>query len=260
MSDYSLNAKISYRQDLNDELMIIRVSPLSGEVPDFTPGQYAELALPDPQDLAENKKIPRRSLSIASAPSEKNYLEFYVVLVPNGYLTPKLWKLKVGDKIWLGPKVKGKFSLDPVPPTSNLIMLSTGTGLAPYVSMLRHFKGQKRWNSFTLFHGVRYERDLGYRAELEELAKTTDNFFYIPSCTRETNESWRGETGRINTLLEKNVYQEITDIPLDPANCQVFLCGNPEMIDSTNLLLESKGFKPYSKKTADGNIHFERYW
>ena len=264
MPTYEKNATLVYRKDLNPELSIIRVKPDEGVVPEFAPGQYAELAIPDEEPQAEDapkKKMVRRSYSIASAPKVKDALEFYVVLVEDGALTPKLWDLKVGDRLWLGPKIKGKFTIDPMPKGSDAIMVSTGTGLAPFLSMLEEFKEDAPWNRIVLIHGVRLAQDLGYKEDLEKIAEANPNVIYIPMCTREPEDSsWAGPRGRVNKIFESSeAFEKASGIPLDPEKCHVFLCGNPAMIDTVQEQLEGQGFKPHKKKDP-GNIHFERYW
>lgn len=261
-----MQARLVSRVDLTPEAMIIKVLPEHDALPEFIPGQYAELAVPKPGET----KIIRRAYSIASAPDEKDGLEFYLVLVPGGDVTPNLFQLKPGDQLWLGPKIKGKFILDDVPSNKNLVMISTGTGIAPFVSMLRHYQGQNReqqngeqqnrWQRFILIHGVRQEIDLGYRSELEHFSQENQNVHYLPTVSRAGQDSsWSGIRGRVQVVLEEGHYQSIVGVPLDPATTHVFLCGNPEMIDSMEVLLGQKGFQTHSKKNP-GNIHLERYW
>lgn len=257
MTEYKNNATILSRVDLNPELMVLKVRPDDGDVPPFEPGQYGELALPE---LIQSPKLERRAYSIASAKGTRDHLEFYVVYVAGGALTAKLWELQTGDRVWLGPKVKGKFTLDPVPPGSDLVAIATGTGLAPFVSMYRSYRQSSKWNTFTIIHGVRHAKDLGYYDELIGYAAEDPRFFYIPTVTRAAaEEHWSGHTGRVNTIFEDGSYQRVTARPFEAANCQIFLCGNPDMIDSLEQFLAARGFKNHSKKEP-GQIHFERYW
>ncbi|MCB0344875.1 MAG: ferredoxin--NADP reductase [Bdellovibrionales bacterium] len=262
-----MNAIVSQQQHVADGLWIVRVKPDSGEVPEFVAGQYAELGFPQdaldgsqcPPD-SEKRKIVRRAYSIASAPSDRAGLEFFIVRVDEGQLTPKLYGLDVGDRVWLGPKIKGKFTLEEIPRDKNLIMVSTGTGLAPYVSMLREYGANPPWKRFVVIHGVRNSHDLGYREELEQAAKSDPRVIYIPSVTREPEGSnWSGLRGRVNTLLEPEAFERIAGFELSPEDCHVFLCGNPDMITSVQESLEARGFSKHSKRSP-GNIHFERYW
>ncbi len=253
------NATIISRVDTGPDLMIIRVRPDVGEVPEFLPGQYAELAFPS-DDGTASQRLVRRAYSIASAADVRDHFEFYVVHVPDGVVTPKLWTTREGGRLWLGSKVKGKFTLDGIPPKKDLVMVATGTGIAPYVSMIRSYRGVGRWRKVIVIHGARLAHDLGYRAELEELSGKDDSIVYIPTLTREPEgSSWRGFRGRVLEVLAPEVFLKLVGEPLDPAQCEVFLCGNPQMIDDAEELLKSRGFREHHKKNP-GNLHFERYW
>jgi ferredoxin--NADP+ reductase len=257
MSEYGNNATILSREDINPELMVLKVRPDSGVIVPFEPGQYGELALPE---LIQSAKLQRRAYSIASAKTTEDHYEFYVVCVQDGAITTKLWELKAGDRLWLGPKVKGKFTLEPVPPDSNIISIATGTGLAPFVSMYRSYRNTGKWRSFTIIHGVRFPHDLGYADELRAHAASDPNFFYIPTVTRAADgEGWTGHHGRVNTVFEDGTYEKVAGRKFEPSTCQLFLCGNPEMIDSMESFLIGRGFKLHQKKEP-GQIHLERYW
>ena len=241
-------------------------------MPQFEPGQFATLAMPrnappishgddypegDPRWL----KLWRRAYSIASSPLEREHLEFYVVMVDEGKLTPKLWHCKGGGRIWLDPRIKGEFTLHGVPDDKNLVMISTGTGLAPYVSMLKTYRRTGRWKRFIILHGARLSDDLGYREELMQIAAEDPSVFYMPTCTREAaGSAWDGQRGRVNVALEDDkLYEHCTGTRLDPADTHVFLCGNPDMLNQCEAILHQRGFVTQTKKQP-GNIHLERYW
>jgi len=263
------NATLIYRKDLTRDLAIFRIKP-DGGVPDFTAGQFATIGLPKPEptdpveiEKAKKRKGPaliRRAYSIASPPSEKDYLELYVALVEDGQLTPKLWELQDGDRLFCDPKLRGHFTMEDVPDNMNLCMLSTGTGLAPFISMLKQHMASGRWKRFIVLHGVRYQDDLGYRDELENLAYKHKDILYVPALSREPKDSpWKGLRGRIPLVLDPDVWDIYLGIELDPTDTHFFLCGNPGMIDGVTPMLEERGFTIDSKKEP-GNIHFERYW
>lgn len=263
MSGNELNARIESKSEVTDGLWVLRVTPESQKIPPFVPGQYAELGLPESQLNGSSEggdKIIRRAYSIASAPSDGKSLEFYIVEVDGGALTPALCKREPGDLIWLGPKIKGKFTLDEIPEGKNLIMVSTGTGIAPFVSMLREYRDRGKWSHFIIVHGARYAADLGYRDELQAAAASDPTVKYLSSVTREPDDSsWDGERGRVGELLKPGKFRQLTGLELDPETCEVFLCGNPEMITSVQEQLAEVGFKKHSRKSP-GNLHFERYW
>jgi len=257
MTDRPLNATVASRQDLNARLAVVSIAPDGWELPAFEPGQYTTLGLTDPQ---HDGKLVARVFSIASAPGT-GALEFYIQLVKEGTFTTLLWPHVVGDKLWLSPRVAGQFTLDGVPPGKDLVFVSTGTGLAPFMSMLRRYRGQGRWRRCLLAHGARTVDELGYRAELQDLARSDATFVYAPMLTREPERpgGWSGLRGRVQTLLADGLYERLAGSPLDPARCHVFLCGNPEMVDDFEQRLLPLGFTPHTA-AKPGNIHFERYW
>jgi ferredoxin--NADP+ reductase len=249
--------------------LILRVRPDSADYA-FTPGQFAVLGLlaqaprvpeadseevvPDPQ------KMIRRAYSISSASVERAYLEFYLALVTSGELTPRLFALPHGSRLFLGPKASGFFTLDRVAPGKAVILVATGTGLAPYVSMLRTLLISETTRRFVVLHGARCSWDLGYRAELESLARLRPNFTYIPTITRpEQDPHFRGQTGRIQKLIADGLVEELSRVRLDPAEADVFLCGNPDMIEQVKSLLLARGFTADHGKQI-GTVHVEEYW
>lgn len=268
------NATLLSRQDLTHELAIVRIRYDDGDVPDFLPGQFTTLGLPpDPSEEPappENEaaarrrnrvKLVRRAYSIASSPLERDALEFYIVVVEGGRFTPKLWNLQPGDRLFMDRRISGHFTLEGVPDGKDLVMISTGTGLAPFVSMYKTYRGQNRWRKFVVIHGTRLACDLGYRAELQAFAKDDPSLIYLPSCTREpVGSEWQGMRGRVHHLLEPEAYQRLVGDPLDPAHAHVFLCGNPQMIDECEANLTGRGFVVKNREHPEGTVHFERYW
>lgn len=247
-----LNGELIYRRDLTRELIIIRVRPDAG-VANFLPGQYLAIGLPgsaprvswaNPEDhLPPPDKIIKRAYSVASAPSEKRYYEFYISLLADGIFTSRLAALKVGDRLFIAPKVTGTFTLNDVPRDKNLFLVSTGTGLAPYISMISDPITEGR--DITIVHGVRKLTDLAYQEEIKKFP----NVRYKPFVSREDNlPSWC-QKGRVSAFF----------CELSPDQGHVFMCGNPDMIEEGEKILCEKGFVVHSKKTP-GNLHVEKYW
>jgi ferredoxin--NADP+ reductase len=270
--DALYNATLVERQDLTDELAMVRVLPDAG-VPGYKPGQYATLGLmPDPTTelgkiQAAKKglaKLVLRPYSLSSSPLDERGLETYLALVPDGAFTPLAWNLGEGDRLYVAPKCKGKFTLDGIPADRKLVAIATGTGLAPFVSMIRTYRETGRWQRFAIVHGVRYRGDLGYRAELEAFAEKDESITYISTCSREAEPEgqgdWFGLRGRVNVAVEEKAFNDLAGFPLDPEDCHVLLCGNPAMIDEMTDLLVARGFTPKDRQHPDGNIHFEKYW
>lgn len=263
------NATLIGREEINPQLVVMRVQP-DGPLFDFKPGQFAVLGLLGREPRVaeataedsppESEKLIRRAYSIASSSVERRYLEFFLTLITSGALTPRLFALKHGGRLFLGPKASGVFTLDRVPPGKAVILIATGTGLAPYISMLRTLLMNDTQRRYVVVHGARYSWDLGYRGELETLARLRPNFTYIPSITRaDQDPTFRGHTGRIQALLELGVVEREAGLPLEPSAADVFLCGNPDMINSVKGMLAARGFTPDHGKEI-GTIHVEEYW
>lgn len=255
-----LNATVVERINVTPELVILRIKP-DTEIPEFTPGQYVALGLfpeaPRPGDFPPERDAPspgkliKRAYSIGSSPHERGYLEFYIAIVPDGGLTSRLALVKEGDRIFLAPKITGTFTLHDVPGESNLVLVSTGTGIAPYMAMLRTPSTWTIGRKITIVHGVRYPKDLAYRDELSKY-ESEGQLRYLPIVSRE-DPAWQGERGHLQRLFEKGM------ITLNPASDHVFLCGNPAMIEEMERMLLSRGFIVHARKTP-GNLHLEKYW
>jgi ferredoxin--NADP+ reductase len=266
-----LNAVVAQRMEVAAGLIVLRVVPEGWTVPDFKPGQYVvlglpgstmrcELSLPEETPAAADKLI-KRAYSIASSSVAKQYLEFYINLVPSGALTPRLFALRVGDRLWLSSKITGMFTLDQVPAGQHIVMIATGTGLAPYMSMLRTELVGGSTRRTAVIHGARHSWELGYQSELMTMAHLCPNFTYIPCVSRPTDEKirWAGLAGRVQGVWESPALERVWGFAPSPANAHVFLCGNPAMIDDMIVILKRQGYNEH-KPRAPGNIHCEHYW
>lgn len=251
-----LNARVVWREDIHPDLSIVRIRPDQEPVPPFKPGQFVTIGLRDEHADDSPPRFTRRTYSITSAPNVRDYVELYVNLVRKGELTPRLWTIHEGGRLYLKPAVGGTFTLDEVPKGKDLVMVATGTGLGPYISMLRHFRGAARWRKFVIIHGVRKVADLGYRHELETAAKSDASVLYLPTVTR---EGWPGLRGRVQDVLFTDLYSQRVGAPLSPEQCHVFLCGNPEMVEGVESELVARGFRRH-KRREPGTVHKEAYW
>ncbi|MEE9393572.1 MAG: ferredoxin--NADP reductase [Planctomycetota bacterium] len=267
-----LNAVLVQRVEISPGLAVFRFEPDGWDLHSYQPGQFGVLGLPGQARRAVGaaieetpsppEKMIKRAYSIASGSNQLEFIEFYVVMVPEGALTPRLFALEIGDRVWLSPEMKGHFTLEDVPADANLALISTGTGLAPFMSMARtHLPedGHRRWS---IFHGVRGRKDLGYRQELTSLSQVCNHLDYIPILSRGSEEAmpWNGETGHINHLFERHYLDEKWGFPMKPENTHVFLCGNPAMIEGMKTMLQNRGFEMHKPKEHSGQIHIESYW
>lgn len=268
---YEPNAVLTQRIEVAPGLCILRIAPEGWKLPDFTPGQFAVIGLPagaprvplsDPEEPpVDPGRLIRRAYSIASSSLSREYLELFVTLVTSGELTPRLFALKPGDRLWLGPKLTGMFTLREVPREAHVVMAATGTGLAPYMSMLRtelECGGPRR---MAVLHGARHSWDLGYTAELFTMQRLCPNFTYVPSVSRPKDEAapWSGAVGYVQDLWTRGEVARAWGFPPTPANTHVLLCGNPGMIDTMTKVLEGEGFRVHEPR-APGQIHVEKYW
>ncbi len=266
------NATLIERIAVTPHLVILRVKPDDSDF-NFIPGQFTVLGLTwaspslpgtDRSEYPEAKseRLIRRAYSISSGSREKEYIEFYISLVTSGELTPRIFQLAVGDRLFMGKKATGVFTLDRVDAQKNIVLVATGTGLAPYISMVRSMALDESCptRSIAILHGARYSWDLGYRAELESLAKTCENFHYVPIITRpEKDTSWDGRTGRLNEWISKPDLAAVCQVPIDGAVTEFFLCGHPDMVVSCAELLTEKGYVEATRKEP-GTLHLEKYW
>jgi ferredoxin--NADP+ reductase len=218
------NAELLERIDVGPTLTIFRVAPVEGPVPAFEAGQFTNLGVghaPAPG----KRPLLRRALSIASSPNEREHLEFYIRLVEDGELTPRLFELRPGASLWLDSRVYGRFTLEDVPPGSNLLMVATGTGLAPFVSMLRTYRGTDRWRRCVLLESSRCAAELGYRAELVRLESEDPTFTYRPTLDARARAAPErlARAARAGAGLARagGVPADISDEPLDSATWQV---------------------------------------
>ncbi len=296
------NATVAWLHKTHSDLMILRVRP-DFPVPPHKPGQYSTLGLGnwEPrhpgcqlEDLApgDETKLARRAYSIGCSVLDEHsqlldvahsgWLEFYVVLVretgkPQGpALTPRLFLLREGDRLFLGEKITGHFTLDPVKPGDTVLFLSTGTGEAPHDYMLWELLRRGHTGRILAACCVRYRRDLAYLPMHEELMRRYPSYTFLSLTTREADNA--GRKVYVQDLIRSGQLEERLGQQLDPARTHVYLCGNPSMIGVPTKapqtgqrvypqpagaieILEQRGFQadqPNAK--IKGTIHFEEYW
>lgn len=266
-----LNTVVLQRIEVAPGLIILRLAPDGWELPAFEAGQFAVAGLPgsaprcdfsDPDDPDRDPdKLIRRAYSVASSSLDKQYLELYVALVRSGALTPRLFALKPGDRLWLGKKISGMFTLGSVPAGANLALIATGTGLAPYMSMLRGELLCDPSRRVAVLLGARHSWDLGYRSELITMGRSCPRFSYLPVISRPDEEAlaWAGHTGYVQDLWTRGVLEESLGLKPTPENTHVLLCGNPAMIEGMVKTLAAEGYAEHSRKSP-GQIHVEKYW
>jgi len=237
--DKHYTARILQRKDLAEDLWLIRVDP--GGPFTFKAGQYATLGVEH-----DGKRI-ERAYSIVSSPYEEG-LEFFIELVPQGELTPKLYRLQVGDTMLCRKLAKGRFTIDLRSGRTNHLLLATVTGIAPFVSYVRTL--YKDWKSggtpmpgphkFYCVQGGSRSSEFGYREELERIAAEVPWFKYVPTISRPwEGTAWTAQTGRVDDLIR--MYVHAWD--LKPENTTGYLCGHPSMCETGQGILSRAGWQ-----------------
>ena len=265
-----LNAVVTLSNEVSPWLRILQVSPDGWELPDFVPGQYTTLGLYGSTPrcaIAEAESSPpdatkliRRAYSIVSSPLVRDFMQFYISLVPDGVFTPRLFSLKIGDRVWLSQRIIGLFTFDRVPADANVILIANGSGLAPFVSMLSTHLELSTQRRVVLVHGVRHSWDLGYRSTLMAMQHLRPHFTYLPVISRPALEPipWKGATGHVQDVWVNGVLEQACGFRPKP-DTHVFLCGSPNMIESMSEVLARDGFVEQTPNKP-GQIHVERYW
>ena len=270
MSVKELNSVLAQKVEVAPGLVIMRVVPDGWTLPEYLPGQFAVLGLPgsaprcagsEPEEEpADAGKMVSRAYSIASSPLDRGFLEFYIILVETGALTPRLLNLEIGDRVWLSPKITGRFTLEDIPSDANIVLMGTGTGVAPYVSMARTVLGASR-RRMVIIHGCRHSWELGYASELTSMQRLNRALTYLPLISRPQREpiGWTGLTGYVQDVWSKGILDEQWGFHPTPDDTHILLCGNPAMIEDVEELIQQEGFSEHTRKSA-GQYHVERYW
>jgi ferredoxin--NADP+ reductase len=305
------NATVTFAKQVTEALLILRVKPDAGhEIKTFLPGQYSTLGLISSEkgrgpcdrsdDTLENARFIKRAYSISHAMADTNgqklqklasalidpktgEIEFYIALVTNTgddklpALTPRLFNLKTGDRLFIGPP-KGHYLLDEedIKAQKHFIFCSTGTGLAPHNAFVFQLLQQHYTAPITVITCSTLSDTHAYEEEYRALTQQYSNLKYISLVTREKNQPKR----YIQNLFENQMQllQSEYQIPVKKESAVIYLCGNPAMIGAWKEdpitkakiyppgtsgmieILEKQGMQLNSKKEPHGQIHFEKYW
>lgn len=248
MSEW-IPGKITQIKYWTDQLFSIHVT---AKINTFIPGQFTKIG------IQTHNKFIKRAYSYLNSSNNQN-LEFYIVKIPSGLLTPKLHNLNVGDTLMISKKSYGKFILSEIPTCKNLWMIASGTGISPYLSILQSF--DKRLNNFSkiiLIHAVRYLKNLNYLFILNRLKNFYKNQLIVQTIlSREYSP--HSLFGHIPDLIENHFLEKKINLNINQHD-HIMLCGNPKMITNTkNILYKKYGMTTHSYKKT-GHITQERYW
>lgn len=228
----------------------------------FSAGQYARIGLPSDGEMIW------RAYSMVSAPSEEP-LEFFGVLIPGGYFSGKLKELHTGAPIWIEMENYGFMTPDRFIDGEDLWMLATGTGLGPFISILRDPAIWRQFKRLILVHSVRHEAELAYQSELigmqaAALTSTEQASLQLIQCVTQNEVVTEIPIVprlkmRITTAIKSGELEQLTQRPLDVKTARVMICGNPQMIEDTRKLLHQRGMKPCRRLQAREFLT-ENYW
>jgi ferredoxin--NADP+ reductase len=252
---------------MTPDLMVLRVDT-DRPRETFEAGQYTVLGLYGWEKRSENSlaeavpaekdQLIQRPYSIASAKTQLKQLEFYISQVKSGQLTPRLFHLKLGDRLYVSKRIVGVFTLADTPEGKDIAMIATGTGIAPYISFLRSYLVNRPDSRMVVVQGAAKQWDLGYYSELSFLEESFPNFHYLPTLT-DADSTWTGCELWIEEMLDEGVIEAKTGITVDPGETHFFLCGNPEMIKHLSAQLADYGYEKHTRRNP-GSLHVEEFW
>ncbi|KAA8998586.1 ferredoxin--NADP(+) reductase [Affinibrenneria salicis] len=244
-----VNGKIVQVESWTESLFSIRVH---APIAPFTAGQYAKLGLE-----IDGERI-QRAYSYVNAPSDES-LEFYLVTVPEGKLSPRLHALRPGDELMITRDSAGFFVLQEVPPCDTLWMLATGTAIGPFLSILQEGKDLERFRHIVLVHAARFARDLSYLPLMQQLQQRYHDKLRIQTVVSR-EEAAGSLTGRVPALIESGALEAAVGLPLNSETGHVMLAGNPQMVRDTQVMLKEQRQMARHLRRRPGHITSENYW
>ena len=243
-----VDAKVIENHHWTDALYSIKVE---ADIGDYEAGQFGRLG------LMIDDKIIGRPYSFVSAPHEDFY-EFYSIKVQEGLLSSKLAELKAGDHVYLGKKANGFLILNEIPDSEDLWMISTGTGIGPFLSIAKTEEPWKRFKKVVLVHAVRRAAELTYQDLINTIKEQhPDQFEYVPFVSREETDF--ALSGRIPEALKNGTLEDRVNLKIENGKSQIMLCGNPGMVKDVRETLEERGLRKNLRRTP-GSISTENYW
>jgi ferredoxin--NADP+ reductase len=243
MSDKWLPARVVENRHWTEALFSLRVegAPLA-----FEAGQFVRIAL----DIAGERVA--RPFSFVNPPADPAH-EFYGIVVPDGPLSPRLAQMRVGETLYVAGNPAGFLVLSELPDAESLWLISTGTGIAPFLSILRTEAPWRRFRDVVLVHAVRHARELVY----QELIRPMKRLRYVPIVSREAAPG--ALSGRIPAAIADGRLEAAAGVRLAAETSQVMLCGNPQMLKDTSALLIERGMRKNRRRTP-GHITVESFW
>lgn len=240
-------AKVVENKQWNERLFSLKID---ADVKTFKAGQFIRVALDlDGERLA-------RPYSCVNSPDERPF-EIYFNIVEEGPLSPVLAKLQAGDDIYFWDKINGLLTVEAVPQTRHLWMMATGTGVGPFLSILKTASSYKKFERFVLVHAVRNVDELTYQETIQPILKNySDAVSYVAVVSRESRKNTL--KGRIPDLIKSGELEAKAGVKLSAEESHVMLCGNSGMIQDTMALLNERGMCKHTRKEP-GHLTMEKY-
>jgi ferredoxin/flavodoxin---NADP+ reductase len=242
MSEKWLEGRVIENRHWTEALFSLRVE---GPRLDFEAGQFVRIAL----DIGGERVA--RPFSFVNPPQDP-VLEFYGIVVPEGPLSPPLAKLAPGDTLYVARNPAGFLVLSELPEAETLWLVSTGTGIAPFLSILRTGTPWKQFRNVVLVHAVRHAKELVYK----DVIRKIDNLRYVTFVSREPAAG--SLAGRIPAAIRDGRLEQAAGLPITQTS-QLMLCGNPEMLRDTTAVLMERGLRKHRRRTP-GHISVESFW
>lgn len=223
----------------------------------FRAGQFVRLGVRKPSGC-----IVWRAYSVVSAPHD-DYLEFFSIVVPGGEFTSELSRLRAGDELLVERQAAGYLTLDRFPDGRDLWLIGTGTGLAPFLSILQDLEAWQRFERIVLVYSARERGELAYQELIAELPQREwlegagHKLRYIPVVTRERVAG--ALHARITSLIENGELELAAGLALEPEHSRIMLCGNPQMIEDTRAVLKARNLN-LALTRKPGQVAVENYW
>ena len=244
-----VNATVKEVKNWTDSLFSLVVN---APVDPFIAGQFAKLGLE-----IDGQRV-QRAYSYVNAPNNPD-LEFYLVDVPDGKLSPRLHALQAGDSLMVTKEAAGFFVVDEVPECDTLWMLATGTAIGPYLSILQQGENLARFQHIVLVHATRYAADLSYLPLMQQLQHSYGDKLRIQTVVSREQVA-ESLTGRVPALIENGELESRIGLKIDAESSHVMLCGNPQMVrDTQQVLMASREMRKHLKRKP-GHITSEHYW
>lgn len=243
-----IDGRVVANQQWTKQLHSLRVT---AEISPFEAGQFTRLG------LLMDGEIVSRPYSLVNAPDERP-LDFYFSMVPGGKLSPRLAQLRPDDEVLVAPQATGLLTLPQLPPARHLHLISSGTGIGPFLSLIRTGETWQRFERVVLVHAVRLAAELNYQETIQQVAaEHPQQFAYIPFVSREPCDF--ALPGRVPQAIVDGRLEARMGIALSAADSQVMLCGNPEMVNDVMAVLLTRGLTRHRRREP-GQISVENYW